>query len=82
MSAQAVYRPYLERHEAEVRLLAREQRAVLPPDLDFKRVAGLSREMQERLNAARPASLDAASRVLGLTPAGYAALAMHLRRHP
>jgi tRNA uridine 5-carboxymethylaminomethyl modification enzyme len=80
LRAEALYAPYLARHEAELRLLEREERVAIPAGVDFAMVAGLSNEMRQRLSAARPASLGAAGRVPGVTPAAIAALAVHLRR--
>jgi tRNA uridine 5-carboxymethylaminomethyl modification enzyme len=80
LRAEALYAPYLARHEAELRLLQREERLPIPPGIDFAAVPGLSTEMRQRLSAARPASLGAASRIPGVTPAAVAALAVHLRR--
>jgi tRNA uridine 5-carboxymethylaminomethyl modification enzyme len=80
LRAEALYAPYLARHEAEMRLLEREERLAIPADIDFSAVAGLSNEMRQRLSAARPASLGAAGRIPGVTPAAVAALAVYLRR--
>jgi len=80
VEAEALYAPYLRRHEAERRLIAREEQLSIPDALDFGAIPGLSREMQHRLAGARPATLGSAGRVPGVTPAAIAALAMHLRR--
>ncbi|MCS6930816.1 MAG: tRNA uridine-5-carboxymethylaminomethyl(34) synthesis enzyme MnmG [Acetobacteraceae bacterium] len=80
LRAEALYAPYLARHEAELRLLEREERLPIPAGMDFSAVPGLSTEMRQRLSAARPASLGAAGRIPGVTPAAVAALAVHLRR--
>jgi tRNA uridine 5-carboxymethylaminomethyl modification enzyme len=80
LRAEALYAPYLARHAAELRLLEREERLAIPSGIDFSAVPGLSNEMRQRLSAARPASLGAAGRVQGVTPAAVAALAVHLRR--
>ena len=80
LEAEALYAPYLRRQEAERRLLEREEKASIAPSLDFDSVDGLSAEMRQRLKAARPATLGAAGRVQGVTPAALAALAVHLRR--
>jgi tRNA uridine 5-carboxymethylaminomethyl modification enzyme len=80
LEAEALYAPYLRRHEAESRLLAAEEKLAIPESIDFHAVAGLSHEMRHRLGSARPASLGSAGRVPGVTPAAIAALAAHLRR--
>jgi tRNA uridine 5-carboxymethylaminomethyl modification enzyme len=76
----AHYAPYLERQEAEVIDLRRNERVAIPADFDFARIGGLSTEMRERLDAARPESLAAAARVRGVTPAALAAILVHVRR--
>lgn len=76
----ARYAPYLERQEAEVTSLRREEALVIPPTFDYRSIAGLSNEMTERLEAARPASLAAAGRVRGITPAALSAIMLHLRK--
>ncbi|WP_426954864.1 tRNA uridine-5-carboxymethylaminomethyl(34) synthesis enzyme MnmG [Muricoccus radiodurans] len=78
--AEALYAPYLSRQAAEFAALEREERLRVPAELDFAEVAGLSTEMRQRLSSARPATLGAAGRVPGVTPAALVALAGHLRR--
>ena len=80
LTNEALYGPYLARHAQDVALLEREDAAAIPDQVDFAVIAGLSREMQERLAEARPPTLGAASRVRGISPAAMAALAIHLRR--
>ena len=77
--AEALYAPYLARQAESLRMLQAEERLAIPTGLDFTSVPGLSLEMHQRLAAARPSSLGAASRVPGVTPAALAALAVHLR---
>lgn len=76
----ARYAPYLDRQSAEIESLRRNERIALPADLDFARIGGLSTEMIERLNGARPDTLAAASRIRGITPAALAAILSHTRR--
>jgi tRNA uridine 5-carboxymethylaminomethyl modification enzyme len=72
--ADALYRPYVERQEREWKVVQRESGMWLPRELDYSRIAGLSNEMIERLETARPETLDQASRVPGITPAALSAL--------
>jgi tRNA uridine 5-carboxymethylaminomethyl modification enzyme len=76
----ARYAPYVERQEAEVSELRASERVALRPDLDFAAIPGLSNEMVERLSAARPATLAAASRIRGITPAALTAILLHATR--
>ncbi|EAT08947.1 tRNA uridine-5-carboxymethylaminomethyl(34) synthesis enzyme MnmG [Sphingobium sp. 10 DY56-G10] len=76
----AHYAPYLLRQEAEVAALRRDERVIIAADFDFRSVGGLSSEMIERLEAARPDTLAAAGRIRGITPAALAAILVHARR--
>jgi tRNA uridine 5-carboxymethylaminomethyl modification enzyme len=72
--ADLLYAPYLERQQREWDAVRRDVRVTIPPDLDFTAIAGISNEMAERLDAARPETLDQASRIRGVTPAALSAL--------
>ena len=76
----AVYAPYLARQEAELRDLRAGEGLALAEDFPYAATPGLSREMVERLQSARPATLAAAGRIPGVTPAALAALLVHARR--
>jgi len=76
----AIYAPYLERQERELRDLRASEALPLGDHFPYERIPGLSREMVERLTRARPATLAAAGRVPGITPAALAALLVHARR--
>ena len=76
----AHYAPYLERQDAEIAELRRNERVFIPADFDFRSVGGLSSEMIERLDSARPDTLAAASRIRGITPAALAAILVHVRK--
>jgi tRNA uridine 5-carboxymethylaminomethyl modification enzyme len=72
--ADALYAPYVERQQREWDSVRRDASVAIPADLDFSDVPGLSAEMVQRLEAARPESLDQASRIGGVTPAALSAL--------
>jgi tRNA uridine 5-carboxymethylaminomethyl modification enzyme len=72
--ADALYRPYVERQEREWEAVQRDARVWIHREFDYATVPGLSNEMVERLNAARPETLDQASRIPGVTPAALSAL--------
>ena len=58
----------------------RDEALLLPADLDYAAVGSLSREISEKLAEARPASLGAAARLSGVTPAALIALLKHVKR--
>lgn len=76
----AAYAPYLARQESELRELRAGEALPLGDDFPYEAIPGLSREMVERLSTARPATLAAAGRLPGITPAALAALLVHAKR--
>ena len=76
----ARYAPYVARQEAEIRAMKANEAVKLGDQVDYREIAGLSNEMVERLEAARPATLGAAERVRGVTPAALAAILVSARR--
>jgi tRNA uridine 5-carboxymethylaminomethyl modification enzyme len=80
VQTEALYAGYLHRQEADIRAFRREEMACLDADLDYRQVGGLSTELREKLAQVRPASLGAAARIQGMTPAALGALASHLRK--
>lgn len=76
----ARYAPYLARQDAEIRDLKASDGVSLPADLNYRAIAGLSNEMFERLEASRPATLGAAGRIRGITPAALTAILAYARK--
>ncbi len=77
---EGLYAAYLERQSADIEAFRRDENLLLPPDLDFDRIGGLSNEVREKLSLGRPATLGAASRISGVTPAALTLLLRHVRR--
>ncbi len=80
LEIEALYAGYLERQQADIDAFRRDEELALPDDLDYGAIGGLSNEMRQKLSAARPPTLGAASRVSGVTPAALVALLRHVRR--
>jgi tRNA uridine 5-carboxymethylaminomethyl modification enzyme len=76
----ARYAGYLERQERDIAAFRRDEALLLPQDLDYASVGSLSREISDKLAAARPATLGAAARISGVTPAALVALLKHVKR--
>ena len=76
----ARYAGYLERQEADIHAFRRDEALLLPADLDYAVVPGLSNEARQILLEARPATLGAASRLSGITPAAVVTLLRYVRR--
>jgi tRNA uridine 5-carboxymethylaminomethyl modification enzyme len=76
----AHYSGYLERQEADIRSFKRDEALEIPGDLDFAGIPGLSNEVRSKLEESRPATLGAAARISGVTPAALTALLGRVRR--
>ena len=76
----AKYQGYIDRQHDEVVRNADAEEKRLPADLDYTLVRGLSKEVQQRLAAARPQTVGQASRVQGVTPAAISLLLVWLKR--
>ncbi|PKU21776.1 tRNA uridine-5-carboxymethylaminomethyl(34) synthesis enzyme MnmG [Telmatospirillum siberiense] len=74
------YAGYLDRQEADIAAFRRDESLALADDLDYGAVGGLSAEVRLKLTSARPATLGAAGRIPGITPAALTALLAHVRR--
>jgi tRNA uridine 5-carboxymethylaminomethyl modification enzyme len=74
------YAGYLGRQEADIRTFRRDESLALPEDLDYGALPGLSAEVRSTLTRARPATLGAAARIPGITPAALTLLLGHVRR--
>jgi tRNA uridine 5-carboxymethylaminomethyl modification enzyme len=77
---EAGYAGYLDRQAADVAAFRRDEGLLLPADLDYATVGGLSVEAREKLSAVRPLTLGQASRIEGVTPGALTALLAHVRR--
>jgi tRNA uridine 5-carboxymethylaminomethyl modification enzyme len=75
----AQYAPYLARQDREIARVQRDEAVALGDAVDYQRIPGLSTEMVEKLTAAQPATLAAAARIRGVTPAALAAILIHAR---
>jgi len=72
--ADVLYLPYVARQQREWEVVQHDSRISIPAGMDYRGIPGLSNEMMERLGAARPETLDQASRIPGITPAALSAL--------
>jgi tRNA uridine 5-carboxymethylaminomethyl modification enzyme len=80
VSVRARYAGYVARQQSEIDKMRRQESLVIPTDLNYGEIRGLSNEATQQLSAARPETLGQASRVPGVTPAALSLLLVHLRR--
>ena len=76
----ARYAGYLARQEADIHAFRRDEALLLPEDLDYTTLPGLSNEARQILSRARPATLGGAARLSGVTPAAVVTLLRYVRR--
>jgi len=74
------YRGYTDRQMEMVSRLSKLEERKIPPDMSYGDIAGLSREVIEKLSKIKPASLGQASRISGVTPAAVSALLIHFKK--
>lgn len=80
VSTQIKYAGYIERQQDEVDRLHRQEATAIPTDINYAAVDGLSNEIRQKLEAARPATIARAGRISGVTPAALSLLLVHLKK--
>ncbi|TAK46777.1 MAG: tRNA uridine-5-carboxymethylaminomethyl(34) synthesis enzyme MnmG [Xanthobacteraceae bacterium] len=80
LETDAKYDVYLARQAADVEAFRRDEALVLGEAINYAEVPGLSNEVRQRLEAARPHTVGHAARMDGITPAALGILAAFLRR--
>lgn len=79
LSIEAIYAGYIERQQADIDALRRDEALKIPSDIDYATIGGLSNEVRGKLIAVRPATLGQASRIEGVTPGALTALLAHVK---
>ena len=76
----AKYQGYIDRQAEEVARSGSFENVVLPTDLDYAAVAGISNEVKQKLALHKPQTIGQASRIQGITPAAISLLLVHLKK--
>ncbi|MDP8633157.1 tRNA uridine-5-carboxymethylaminomethyl(34) synthesis enzyme MnmG [Serratia marcescens] len=77
---QVKYEGYIARQQEEIEKQQRNENTVLPLDIDYRQVSGLSNEVIAKLNDHKPNSIGQASRISGITPAAISILLIWLKK--
>lgn len=77
---QVKYEGYIARQQEEIERQQRNENTLLPLDLDYQQVSGLSNEVIAKLNDHKPTSIGQASRISGITPAAISILLVWLKK--
>lgn len=78
---QIKYAGYIARQMDEIAKTQRHENTLLPIDMDFSKISGLSNEVVAKLTEARPETIGKASRISGITPAAISLLLVYLKKH-
>jgi tRNA uridine 5-carboxymethylaminomethyl modification enzyme len=76
---QAKYAGYISRQQAEVEKHRHHEGMLLPDDIEYSKVHGLSTEVTMKLNEHKPTTIGQASRISGITPAAISLLLVHMK---
>ncbi len=76
----ALYAHYIARQERDIAAMERDEKQVIPDDIDYGQIKGLSNEAITKLVVARPATIAHAGRIEGMTPAALTLLLAKLRQ--
>jgi tRNA uridine 5-carboxymethylaminomethyl modification enzyme len=72
------YAGYLDQQTRQVERLRKSDQRSLPPEIDYRKIAGLGREVCDKLERVRPVTLGQAARIPGVTPAAIAVIDVYL----
>jgi len=80
MEIDALYHGYLERQEFDIATFKKEEGMVIPEAMEYDSLASISTEVKTKFKNNRPATIGAASRIQGVTPAAIIALMGHVKK--
>lgn len=76
----ATYSSYIKRQEQDIKNLQQEENMKIPLEIDYSDIQSLSLETREKLTKYRPATLSAAAKIPGITPASIIAVMIFLKK--
>ncbi|MGI9514129.1 MAG: tRNA uridine-5-carboxymethylaminomethyl(34) synthesis enzyme MnmG [Anderseniella sp.] len=81
IEAEAIYATYVDRQKAEIDAFNQDARILIPGDLDYGLITGLSNEVRQKLAERRPETIGHAARIDGVTPGALVLVIAHMRKH-
>ena len=76
---QVKYEGYIKMQEAQVEKFKKMEKKILPQDIDYEKISGISLEGRQKLNKFKPHSIGQASRISGVSPADISVLLIYLQ---
>ncbi len=80
LEIQSKYEGYIKKQEEQVRRFEKMESKLIPPDIDYDEIFGLSNEARYKFKQIRPESIGQASRVFGINPADINILLIFLEK--
>ena len=77
---QIKYEGYIKLQEAQVKKFKKLEEKILPEDIDYEQIKGISLEGRQKLNKFKPHSVGQASRISGVSPADISVLLIYLQQ--
>ena len=80
IEAEAVYATYVDRQKAEIDTFNQDAKIIIPGDIDYGLISGLSNEVRQKLTERRPETIGHAARIDGVTPGALVLVIAHMRK--
>ena len=77
---QIKYEGYIKMQEAQVERFKKLETKILPENIDYENIKGISLEARQKLNKFKPRSIGQASRISGVSPADISVLLVYLQQ--
>ena len=77
----AHYSGYLEKQEADIIAFRKDENLIIPKNIDYSKLSGLSNEVKSKFQLIKPKTLGQALRIDGITPAAAYILLSHVKRN-
>ncbi len=77
----SIYASYLKRQQQDLEVFRQDQNMKIPLDIDYNKIQSLSLEVREKLNNFRPATIAAAFKIQGITPASVMAVMVYIKNN-
>ena len=75
---QIKYEGYIKLQMSQVEKFKKLEKKILPQDIDYEKIHGLSLEARQKLNRFKPNSIGQASRISGVSPADISVLLIYI----
>ncbi len=76
----AHYSGYLEKQEADILAFRRDENLIIPENIDYLKLSGLSNEVKSKFSLIKPKTIGQALRIDGITPAAAYILLSHVKK--